>query len=40
MLDHKGFDLWAKYYEQSVGSTEAEDAYPFAGYKKSIACGL
>ena len=33
MLDRKGFDLWADGYDRSVGVSEEENAYPFAGYK-------
>lgn len=33
MLDRKGFDLWADGYDRSVGLSEEENAYPFAGYK-------
>lgn len=33
MLDNKGFDLWAEGYDASVGSSDDESAYPFAGYK-------
>ena len=37
MLDHKGFDLWADGYDQSVGLSEEENTYPFAGYKKLLS---
>lgn len=33
MLDSKGFDLWADGYDKSVGLAEADDRYPFAGYR-------
>ncbi len=33
MLDHKGFDLWADGYDRSVGLSDEENAYPFAGYR-------
>lgn len=33
MLDEKGFDLWADEYDKSVGLSDEEDSYPFAGYK-------
>ena len=33
MLDNKGFDLWADGYDKSVGLSEEENTYPFAGYK-------
>ncbi len=36
MLDHKGFDLWADGYDQSVGLSEEENTYPFAGYKQIL----
>ena len=37
MLDSKGFDLWADGYDESVGITEDENKYPFAGYKEVLA---
>ena len=37
MLDHKGFDLWANGYDQSVGLSEEENTYPFAGYQKILS---
>ena len=37
MLDHKGFDLWANGYDRSVGLSEEENTYPFAGYKKLLS---
>lgn len=33
MLDSAGFDLWADGYDRSVGLSEEENSYPFAGYK-------
>lgn len=33
MLDNKGFDLWADGYDKSVGLSDEENTYPFAGYK-------
>lgn len=33
MLDSKGFDLWANGYDESVGLSDADNRYPFAGYK-------
>jgi predicted TPR repeat methyltransferase len=33
MLDNKGFDLWADGYDRSVGLSDEENTYPFAGYK-------
>ena len=39
MLDDLGFDLWADGYDASVGLSDKEDAYPFAGYK-SVLSGI
>ena len=36
MLDSKGFDLWADGYDKSVGLSEEENTYPFAGYKEIL----
>ena len=36
MLDDKGFDLWADGYDQAVGLSDEENAYPFAGYKEIL----
>ena len=36
MLDDKGFDLWADGYDDCVGNTEEENAYPFAGYREVL----
>lgn len=33
MLDNRGFDLWADGYDESVGLSDEENTYPFAGYK-------
>lgn len=33
MLDNKGFDLWADEYDKTVGVSDEENTYPFAGYK-------
>lgn len=33
MLDKKGFDLWADGYDKTVGISNEENTYPFAGYK-------
>lgn len=33
MLDNKGFDLWADDYDKSVGISDEDGTYPFAGYK-------
>ncbi len=33
MLSQSGFDLWADGYDKSVGVSEEENSYPFAGYK-------
>lgn len=36
MLDKKGFDLWAEGYDKSVGLSDDDNTYPFAGYKKIL----
>ncbi len=36
MLDQKGFDLWADRYDESVGLSDEDGTYPFAGYKKVL----
>ena len=36
MLDHKGFDLWADGYDESVGVSDEDHTYPFAGYKEIL----
>ena len=33
MLSSKGFDLWADDYDKSVGVSDEDGTYPFAGYK-------
>lgn len=33
MLGSKGFDLWAGDYDKSVGLSDEDGTYPFAGYK-------
>ena len=33
MLDNTGFDLWADGYDKTVGVSDEENSYPFAGYK-------
>ena len=33
MLDNRGFDLWADGYDISVGISDDENTYPFAGYR-------
>lgn len=33
MLNNKGFDLWADDYDKSVGVSDEDGSYPFAGYK-------
>lgn len=37
MLDSKGFDLWADGYDKTVGLSEEDNSYPFAGYKEVLA---
>lgn len=36
MLDSIGFDLWADGYDETVGISDEENTYPFAGYKKVL----
>ena len=36
MLNQKGFDLWADGYDKSVGLSDEENCYPFAGYKRLL----
>lgn len=36
MLNNKGFDLWADGYDQTVGISDDEGTYPFAGYKQIL----
>lgn len=33
MLNHEGFDLWADGYDKSVGVSDEDGTYPFAGYR-------
>ena len=37
MLDDKGFDLWADGYDKTVGLSDEDQSYPFAGYKEVLA---
>ncbi len=37
MLDNKGFDLWADNYDETVGISDNDNTYPFAGYKKILS---
>ncbi len=36
MLNNKGFDLWADDYDKSVGLSDEDGTYPFAGYKDAL----
>lgn len=36
MLNEHGFDLWADGYDQTVGLSDEENTYPFAGYKQVL----
>lgn len=36
MLNDKGFDLWADGYDKSVGASDEDGTYPFAGYKQIL----
>lgn len=36
MLNNKGFDLWADDYDKSVGLSDEDGTYPFAGYKNIL----
>ncbi len=36
MLDNKGFDLWADGYDLTVGVSDEENKYPFAGYREIL----
>ncbi len=36
MLNKNGFDLWADGYDKSVGISDEENSYPFAGYKEVL----
>ncbi len=33
MLDQSGFDFWADGYDKTVGISDEENTYPFAGYR-------
>ena len=37
MLDNKGFDLWADGYDKTVGVSDEENTYPFAGYRTLLS---
>lgn len=37
MLNKKGFDLWADGYDKSVGLSDEDGTYPFAGYKEILS---
>ncbi len=36
MLGSSGFDLWANGYDRSVGLSDEQDTYPFAGYRQIL----
>ena len=36
MLDHAGFDLWADNYDRTVGLSDDDGTYPFAGYRAML----
>lgn len=36
MLSNNGFDLWADNYDRSVGLSDEDGTYPFAGYKNIL----
>lgn len=36
MLSNEGFDLWADDYDKSVGISDEDGTYPFAGYKNIL----
>ena len=36
MLDNQGFDLWADGYDRSVGLSDEDGTYPFAGYRQIL----
>lgn len=36
MLDSRGFDLWADGYDITVGMSDEDGTYPFAGYKQIL----
>lgn len=37
MLNSKGFDLWADGYDKTVGLSDEDGTYPFAGYKDVLS---
>lgn len=37
MLNEKGFDLWADNYDKTVGLSDEDGTYPFAGYKTILS---
>ncbi len=37
MLNKTGFDLWADGYDKTVGLSDDDNTYPFAGYKQVLA---
>lgn len=36
MLNDQDFDLWADGYDKTVGLSEADDSFPFAGYREVL----
>lgn len=36
MLNNKGFDLWADGYDKTVGLSDEDGTYPFAGYREIL----
>ena len=36
MLDNNGFDLWSDEYDKTVGVSDSDNTYPFAGYKEVL----
>lgn len=37
MLNNSGFDLWADDYDKSVGLSDEDNTYPFAGYRLTLS---
>ena len=37
MLGKDGFDLWADGYDRSVGLSDDDGTYPFAGYRAVLS---
>ena len=35
-VNNKGFDLWTDGYDKTVGISDCENTYPFAGYKEVL----